>query len=683
MNETTVVANIIDGNTVVANVTNSQTVSASVSSGAKGDAGPPGPAGTGGGGGGSTGTVTNVSSLNTDLTVATQSTTPVLTIVSAPKLTTARTINSVAFDGTAAITIADATKEPIITAGTTAQYYRGDKSFQPLTQDVVPNGVTNKAYTATEQTKLAGVATGATANSTDAILLARGNHTGTQVATTISDFQATVSANTAVTANTNKVSNATHTGDATGATTLTVGGINGTQLSTLATGILKNTTTTGVPSIAVAADFPVLNQSTTGNASTATLATSSNALASATTTIAVNASAAPTSGQVLTASSGTAAAWVTPAGGGGGGTTAMQDEGVALTQRATLNFIGAGVTAVDNPTSLRTDVTIPADAVSSVNTRTGAVTGLAEDTAVVHLAGPETITGDKTFTGTVKNQRAYPIIEQVNTAVEQYAGAGVRLYSTVATLTGAAGAEFYSGISDTGATTTYFGIQAVNRTGAFLYTILNINLATKAATFDGDVIIKAGKSFSAGNASGNSDFFLYNGGATGASIMQTDAPVNFTSTLAVTGLITGTNTATNALKSATTTVSVSAATAPTAGQVLTASGGTAAAWATPAGGGSGITRSINNTTATAYTIGSSLTVDYVYFITGAHNSTMVAASSNTNVYKFINLHTAPVQLVRAGTDTFFTDVGGIVTLDIASGESVELISNGTSVWKVT
>jgi hypothetical protein len=38
----------------------------------------------------------------------------------------------------------------------------------------------------------------------------------------------------------------------------------------LATGILKNTTSTGIPSIAVAADFPNLNQSTTGNAATAT-----------------------------------------------------------------------------------------------------------------------------------------------------------------------------------------------------------------------------------------------------------------------------------------------------------------------------------------------------------------------------------------------------------------------------
>lgn len=54
------------------------------------------------------------------------------------------------------------------------------------------------------------------------------------------------------------VSNATHTGDATGATALTVVKINGTSLAGLATGILKNTTTTGVPSIAAQADVTAL-----------------------------------------------------------------------------------------------------------------------------------------------------------------------------------------------------------------------------------------------------------------------------------------------------------------------------------------------------------------------------------------------------------------------------------------
>jgi len=63
------------------------------------------------------------------------------------------------------------------------------------------------------------------------------------------------------------------TGDVTtlsGSVPTTVARINGVALSGLATGILKNTTGTGLPSIAVAADFPTLNQSTTGNAATAT-----------------------------------------------------------------------------------------------------------------------------------------------------------------------------------------------------------------------------------------------------------------------------------------------------------------------------------------------------------------------------------------------------------------------------
>lgn len=47
-----------------------------------------------------------------------------------------------------------------------------------------------------------------------------------------------------------------------------VSGINGTSLSSLSVGILKNSS--GVLSTAVAADFPTLNQSTTGNAATAT-----------------------------------------------------------------------------------------------------------------------------------------------------------------------------------------------------------------------------------------------------------------------------------------------------------------------------------------------------------------------------------------------------------------------------
>ena len=81
---------------------------------------------------------------------------------------------------------------------------------------------------------LLNVANGATANSSDATLLARANHTGTQTASTISDFDTEVANNTAVAANTAKVTNATHTGEVTGSTVLTIadGVVDSDNLST-------------------------------------------------------------------------------------------------------------------------------------------------------------------------------------------------------------------------------------------------------------------------------------------------------------------------------------------------------------------------------------------------------------------------------------------------------------------
>lgn len=55
-------------------------------------------------------------------------------------------------------------------------------SYQPLAT-VLTN--TTAAFTTAQETKLSGIAAGATANSTDATLLARANHTGTQAAGTI------------------------------------------------------------------------------------------------------------------------------------------------------------------------------------------------------------------------------------------------------------------------------------------------------------------------------------------------------------------------------------------------------------------------------------------------------------------------------------------------------------------
>lgn len=53
---------------------------------------------------------------------------------------------------------------------------------------------TTAAFTTAQQSKLAGIATGATVNAADAALRDRATHTGTQLASTISDFAAAVGA---------------------------------------------------------------------------------------------------------------------------------------------------------------------------------------------------------------------------------------------------------------------------------------------------------------------------------------------------------------------------------------------------------------------------------------------------------------------------------------------------------
>jgi hypothetical protein len=96
------------------------------------------------------------------------------------------------------------------------------------------------AFTDAEQAKLSGIETGAEVNNISDINATdltdtgdstlhyhladrnRANHTGTQTASTISDFDTEVANNSAVTANTAKETNATHTGDVTGSGELTI-----------------------------------------------------------------------------------------------------------------------------------------------------------------------------------------------------------------------------------------------------------------------------------------------------------------------------------------------------------------------------------------------------------------------------------------------------------------------------
>ena len=98
-----------------------------------------------------------------------------------------------------AMTTAERTKLGGVATGATANSSDAtllNRSNHTGTQsaDTLTDGTTNKAFTATERSKLSGIATGATANSTDAQLRDRSSHTGTQTAATISDFSSQVNA---------------------------------------------------------------------------------------------------------------------------------------------------------------------------------------------------------------------------------------------------------------------------------------------------------------------------------------------------------------------------------------------------------------------------------------------------------------------------------------------------------
>jgi hypothetical protein len=161
----------------------------------------------------------------------------------ATTLQTARTINGVSFNGSANITVADATKEPTITAGTTAQYWRGDKTFQTLDKAAV--GLANVDNTS-DATKNAATAT--LSNKT----IALGSNT---VSGTLAQF------NTAVTDADLARTDAAQT--FTGVQTMT-----SPALTTPAiTGAI-----TGTYSFGGTPTWPTFNQNTTGSAATLTTA---------------------------------------------------------------------------------------------------------------------------------------------------------------------------------------------------------------------------------------------------------------------------------------------------------------------------------------------------------------------------------------------------------------------------
>ncbi len=92
------------------------------------------------------------------------------------------------------------------------------------------------------------------------------------------------------------------------------------------------------------------------------------------------------------------------------------------------------------------------------------------------------------------------------------------------------------------------------------------------------------------------------------------------------------------------------------------------------GGGSGITRTVV-TTSGSLTLGATASVDYTYYVAGAHTLSM--PSPNTNRYTIKNIHSAAITVDTAGAE----NIEGAANISLEPNDSVDIMSDGTN-WYV-
>jgi hypothetical protein len=220
---------------------------------------------------------------------------------------------------------------------------------QPLTT-VLTN--TTASYTVAEQAKLAAIAAGATANSSDATLLARANHTGTQAAATITGLAAVATSGSAADLSAGILPAARFDDTAHGSRA--GGTLHAAVVAAGASGFMSGADKTKLDGIAAGAQVNV-GTDLSYTAASRLLASSTGADVTLPLLTSTDAGLAPASGGGTTNFLRADGTWAAPA--GGGSPVTVQDEGSNITTAlGTLNFVGAGVTVTGGATAT---VTIP------------------------------------------------------------------------------------------------------------------------------------------------------------------------------------------------------------------------------------------------------------------------------------------------------------------------------------
>ena len=374
-----------------------------------------------------------------------------------------------------------------------------------------------------------------------------------------------------------------------------------------------------------------------------------------------------------------------PGSAGSGSGHTIEDEGTPLTQRTSLNFVGAGVTVTDDAGNDATVVTIPGGGSSSPGGSDREVqfndAGVFGGSAEVIM--PEASDVKLKVTGSAGGGFGYIIqtIENTNSggraelSLDTDDGAFAGFITMAGSATTNKARQFDIGTrmaGDMGFWTNNLEQMTLTDAGR-----LGIGTDNPLAPLDvrGDARV--------GASSGTATISLLAGSTRSATIAQQGAS-------AASPLVINTNGAIDIQTDAVSRLAISDTGQATFSQdvLVPDEAYDATAWngslevptknairdkIESMSAGSGITRTVVVTSGSA-TMGAAASTDYVYFVAGAHTMSLPAAAGNTNRYTVKNNHSSAITIDTAGAE----NVEGAASVSLPATESYDLASDGTN-----